>query len=336
MAAGAETPAAASRDVFACRDRRRGEPATADAPRMSTSPRPRIGFIGFGEVAAVFSAALVERGAEVSAYDVLSERPEGREMLRTRDRSGRVRWGSLAQTAASSDCLLSTVTTSVAVAAARTVAPHLRRGQTYVDLNATAPAVKREIAGIVAATGTDFVEGAILGAIGVSGAKTKILLGGERAEEVAGRLTQAGLNTVFYSREIGRASAFKLLRSVFSKGMEALLIEYLVAGERAGIRDDLWREIVDLFTANSFEQVANNWITTHATAHERRYHEVVQVGAELRALGVEPVITAATEQFFKRSGELGLKQAFGANKPTAADVVGFIAQRAGPAPASNP
>ena len=35
---------------------------------------------------------------------------------------------------------------------------------------------------------------------------------------------------------------FKMLRSVFSKGMEALLIEFLVAAERAGIRADLWAE----------------------------------------------------------------------------------------------
>lgn len=303
---------------------------------MSTSPRSRIGFIGFGEVAAVFSAALAEHGVEVSAYDIVGERAEGREMLRARDPSGRVRWSSLADVTTHSECILSTVTTSVAVAAARTVAPHLQRGQTYLDLNATAPALKREIANIVEPTGADFIEGAILGAIGVSGAKTKILLGGDRAEEIASHLARLGLNTVFYSREIGRASAFKLLRSVFSKGMEALLVEYLVAGERAGIREDLWREIVDLFTANSFEQVASNWIATHATAHERRYHEVVQVGAELRALGIEPIMTAATERFFQRSRELGLKDAFGANKPTAAEVVAVLAQHAGAAPASNP
>jgi 3-hydroxyisobutyrate dehydrogenase-like beta-hydroxyacid dehydrogenase len=31
------------------------------------------------------------------------------------------------------------------------------------------------------------------------------------------------------------ASIIKMLRSVFSKGLEALLIEFLVAGERAGM-----------------------------------------------------------------------------------------------------
>ena len=44
----------------------------------------------------------------------------------------------------------------------------------------------------------------------------------------------------------------------------------------------------------------------HASAHERRYHEVKQVAAVLRALGIEPTITAATEAFFARSASLGL------------------------------
>lgn len=296
---------------------------------------PRIGFIGFGEVAAVFSQALQEHGAEVWAHDVLLERAEGPAKLRARDRSGGVRFVALAEMLRSVDCVLSTVTTSVAVAAARGAAAHLGAGKVYVDLNATAPAIKLEVAGIVSAAGSAFVEGAILGAIGVTGAKTKILLGGERAEEVAARLTSLGLNTVFYSREIGRASAFKLLRSVFSKGMEALLIEYLVAGERAGIQEDLWKEIVELFAANSFERVAANWIATHATAHERRYHEVVQVSAELRALGVDPVVTAGTEEFFRRSCALNLKQAFAGSTPQARDVIAVVARGLASKPAES-
>ena len=298
---------------------------------------PRIGFIGFGEVAAVFSQALVQHGAEVLAHDVLLERAGGEAALRSRDRSGQVRFVPLAALGGGVDCLLSTVTTSVAVAAAGSAARHLGRGQVYIDLNATSPAIKQEVAAIVRAAGGEFVEGAILGAIGVTGAKTKILLGGERAEDVAARLAPLGLNTVFYSREVGRASAFKLLRSVFSKGMEALLVEYLVAGERAGIQEDLWQEIVELFTANSFERVASNWIATHGTAHERRYHEVVQVSAELRALGLDPVMTAGTEEFFRRSCEMKLKQRFAGRTPQAGDVIAALARRVEPqSPASRP
>lgn len=203
--------------------------------------------------------------------------------------------------------VLSTVTTSVARKAAEQCAPHLGAGQAYVDLNATEPGLKREVGRIVAACGAAFVEGALLGAVGVSGASTEILLGGphaRRAErDLAGEL---GLNARLYSEEIGKASMFKMLRSLFSKGMEALLIEFLVAGERAGIRADLWAEVTGLMASHSFEKTAANWVRTHAAAHARRYHEVKQVAAVLRELGIEPTITSATEAFFQRSGRLGL------------------------------
>ena len=54
--------------------------------------------------------------------------------------------------------------------------PHLRPGQTYCDLNSTAPSVKLQLDDLLKPSGAGFVEGAILGAIGVTGAGTHILL----------------------------------------------------------------------------------------------------------------------------------------------------------------
>jgi 3-hydroxyisobutyrate dehydrogenase-like beta-hydroxyacid dehydrogenase len=288
-------------------------------------PAPRVGFIGFGEVAASFSAAVHQvAGGEVVAHDKLAEQPEGLKLLQARDRTGTLRLLPLAEVLNCSEIVLSLVTTSAAVPAARGAAGLLRPGQTYVDFNATAPAVKQEVARIIGPTGAHFVEGAILGAVGVTGARTRILIGDEAGAASAEQLARLGLNTVFYSEKIGAASAFKLLRSVFSKGIEALLIEFLVAGRRAGLQEDLWREVVDLFAQNSFEKVADNWIRTHGTAHERRYHEVVQVAAELRTLGLDPVMTAATEAVFRRSGELGLKERLAGRTATLDDVIAAL------------
>ncbi len=281
----------------------------------------RIAFIGFGEAAAVFAAALAGRGAEIAAYDVLLSGDI--ERLKARAGGTKVAFCALAEALRGARYVLSTVTTSVAREAAQQCAPHLGAEHTYVDLNATEPAVKREVGRIVAASGAAFVEGAVLGAVGVSGAKTEILLGGphaRRAErDLAGEL---GLNARFYSEEVGKASMFKMLRSVFSKGMEALLIEFLVAGERAGIRADLWAEVTGLMASHPFEKTAANWVRTHSTAHERRYHEVKQVAGVLRELGIEPTITAATEAFFRRSGRLGLAPA-----RSEEDVIRFFNER---------
>ena len=283
----------------------------------------RIAFVGFGEVASAFCGALAARGAEIAAYDIVLDQAKGDESLKARAGATAVAFRALPEALRGAHYVLSTVTTSVARDAARECARYLDAGQTYVDLNATEPAVKEEIARIVAACGAEFVEGALLGAVGVTGAKTEILLGGPHARRAERELAgQLGLNARFYSDEIGKASMFKMLRSVFSKGMEALLIEFLVAGERAGIREDLWAEVTALFANQPFDKVAANWVRTHAGAHARRYQEVKQVARVLQELGIEPTITAATQSFFQRSGQLGLAPA-----QTADDVIRFFNER---------
>jgi len=184
--------------------------------------------------------------------------------------------------------------------------------------------MKRRIAEIIQPTGADFVEGSILGAVGVTGSKTHILTGGPKGRETADILTRLGLHAAYYSSEIGKASTFKMLRSIFSKGLEALLLEFLIAGKRAGIGDDLWKEIVDLFKNNPFDVVAANWIKTHATAHERRYHEMKQVRGVVQEIGLEPILTSGTEAFFKRSCELGMKEAFPEKPDTVEAVIEFM------------
>lgn len=289
-------------------------------------PVQRIGFVGFGQVAATFAAPLVEHGAQVLAYDLLLEQEQGREILQRRVRGQGVQFRSLQDTAQDSDYVLSTVTTQVARQVARNCAPFIGPAQVYVDLNSTAPSIKREIADIVTPTGAVFLEGAILGAVGVTGAKTHILLGGERRATAAQMLTELGLYVTPYSPQIGQASAFKMLRSIFSKGLEALVLEFLIAGKRAGLEDELWDEAVQLMSRHSFAEIATNWITTHPAACERRFHEMVQVTETLREIGLEPVMAAGTTAFFKRSLDLGLGDHLADKPESTKAVVDFLEQ----------
>jgi 3-hydroxyisobutyrate dehydrogenase-like beta-hydroxyacid dehydrogenase len=283
-----------------------------------------IGFLGFGEVASRFAAALAQHGAEVCAFDVLVAAPGGTERLAIRAGGTPIAFLSLAEMTARADLILSTVTTDVALDAASACSSHLDRRHTFVDLNATSPALKRDIGAAVAASGAAFVEGAILGAVGVTGAGTRILVCGETGQAIADRLSTLGLNVGFYGTEIGRASTFKLLRSVFSKGLEALLLEARVAARRAGVGDDVWREILETIDERPFAEVGGNWMRTHGTAHARRYHEMAQVEALLRDLGLDPLLTQATTAFFERSTRLELSRAFSAPPKDAEEVVAAL------------
>ena len=97
----------------------------------------RVAFIGFGEVAAAFAPAFARRGARVTAYDVLLDDPRGRERLASRAHG--VELLPLADALKNARFVFSTVTTSSAREAAARSAPHLVRGQFYVDLNACMP-----------------------------------------------------------------------------------------------------------------------------------------------------------------------------------------------------
>ena len=70
------------------------------------------------------------------------------------------------------------------------------------------------------------------------------------------------------------------------------------------------KDIVDFMTKHPFQGIAENWIKTHPGASERRYHEMEQVLETLKELGVDPVMTRGTSEFFRQSTESGLATRF--------------------------
>jgi 3-hydroxyisobutyrate dehydrogenase-like beta-hydroxyacid dehydrogenase len=290
---------------------------------------PRIGFIGYGAVASTFARSMVAGEAKVYAYDVLLEEQGGRETLARRAGESGVRLLPLEDMVESVAYVLSTNAADVALSVAQQCAPLLRPGQVYVDLNSTSPQVKRQIGHALAPSGADFVEGAILDAVGAAGANAQILLGGPHAARLAGILHGLGLHASAFSEQIGPASTLKMLRSVFSKGVEALLLECLVAARRAGLQDELWEALTEAMGGSAFETQADNWVRTHASAYERRYHEMIQVEDTVCGLGLEPIMTSAIRALFARSCGLGLAGAFPAGAETMDTVIAFLEQHLG-------
>ncbi|MDH3670329.1 MAG: NAD(P)-binding domain-containing protein [Gammaproteobacteria bacterium] len=280
----------------------------------------RIGVLGFGEAGSMLAKVLADAGAVVDAYDQAWDRSDAERLRKHSADHSNIKCCLLPELLASAEIILSTVTTDAALDVANACVPSLRPQQIYCDLNSTAPAVKLRLHDLLRPTGAEFVEGAILGAIGITGANTQILLGGTRAGALSQTLNRFGLNTSPYSRDIGKASTFKMLRSIFSKGLEALIIEFLMAGHKAGLQHDLWQEVATLMTERGFEDVARNWVCSHGVAHERRYHEMVQVIDLLKHMQFDPIMTEATNRFFERSTDLQLSRDF-VGKPDLMDDV---------------
>jgi 3-hydroxyisobutyrate dehydrogenase-like beta-hydroxyacid dehydrogenase len=260
----------------------------------------KIGFIGFGEVGKTFSKEMTANGAEVYYYDIVDKKPEeGISFL------------PLRELVLTCNIILSTVATHVAIEVAKEAVKYLDSGKTYADMNSTSASVKNKIAQIIEKSGANFIEGAILSAVGETGPRASILVSGKKAEEFSRFMNRYGLiNLKYFSSNIGDASLVKMIRSIFSKGVECLLLEMLIAGKRAGVEDYLWKDIVDFMTKNSFKSVAENWIRTHPLACERRYHEIVQVLETLEEINIEAIMTRGTRDFFQRSRAMGLEKIF--------------------------
>ncbi|MHC4489731.1 MAG: NAD(P)-dependent oxidoreductase [Planctomycetota bacterium] len=285
---------------------------------------PKIGFIGFGEVGYILSEAMNEAGAEVTVYDVLLDDPSRADDIRERIAETGSEVGTLEEVVKNNDYILSTVITQAAKKVAQTVAPMLKSGQIYVDLNSTCPSVKVEIGRIIAAAGADFIEGAILGAVGATGVETRIFTAGEKRQEIADLFNRMGMNVQPYSTEIGKASMFKMLRSIFSKGVEVLLLEMLVAAKRADIDKDLWEDIARFMTSKPFDKIGDNWMRSHAVAYERRYYEMLQVVETMKELNIEPVMSERTAAYFKQSVDMDMSKSFPEKPESFYEVTKFI------------
>jgi 3-hydroxyisobutyrate dehydrogenase-like beta-hydroxyacid dehydrogenase len=284
----------------------------------------KIGIIGFGEVGYIFSKAMYESSADVTVYDILLNQIDKAEDVQKRIQETGNKYDSCENVVKNSSIILSTVITQVAKDVASECIKYLSPGQIYIDLNSTSPSVKIDLNKIIEPTGANFVEGAILGAVGATGANTRILTAGEKGQEVANILSKYGLNVSFYSSEIGKASMFKMLRSIFSKGIEIILLEMLVAGKRAGIEKDLWEDITHFMTSKSFDKIGSNWMQSHAIAHERRYYEMVQVIETMHEIGIQPMMTDGTAAFFKQSIDQNMKDSFSKKPDSFYEVIDFI------------
>jgi 3-hydroxyisobutyrate dehydrogenase-like beta-hydroxyacid dehydrogenase len=188
------------------------------------------------------------------------------------------------------DVVLSVSAAKAALAAATEAVPALRPGVVYADLNTAAPALKRELAGLVEGAGASFADVALLGPVPVRGLGTPALASGSGAEAFADVIGPLGMPVTVVSEQAGEAAAMKLVRSVFMKGLAASVVESMRAAEAAGCADWLAREIADVIGRPLLERLLEG-----SERHAARRVDEMEAAAELlRELGVEPRIARAS------------------------------------------
>jgi 3-hydroxyisobutyrate dehydrogenase-like beta-hydroxyacid dehydrogenase len=289
-------------------------------------------FIGFGELGSSLAEGLARSGANVTrAYVPERSEPAAVTALESRlARSGTGRCRTLEEAVAGANAVLSVVPASAARTVAEQCAPLLAAGAYYVDLAATAVADKELAAVLVGHSESRYVDAAVLGTVAASGFAVPIVASGPGAEGWKKLVEREGLIVDVLDAPAGHATLLKLLRSVYMKGRDALIVEMMLAARHHGLEDHVARSIRGPGEEVAFDALAERVLCALAVHADRRADELAASGEVVRASGLDPVMSSAGSRVLRSLAALGLRDAFDHRRPSnGAAVLAMIEELSG-------
>jgi len=286
-------------------------------------PQPKVAFVGFGEAAQCFAKHLAAQvGVQMIAFcQGKTNAPPYSQAFRAMAAGCGVTLVDRLEDLSEADVIFSAVVVAVAAETGETISRIVRPGCLVVDINAATPRTKKHVARAVEAHGGVFADANLMGSVDLYGAAVPLYTSGSGAERFAEIFRPLGFRVEVAGPEAGTAAAVKMLRSVVTKGMEALLVEALTAATLAGVRDEAMRGICASMDATTFSKFLDMCVRSDVLHAERRAVEMDGVAAGLRELGFDPLMTAATTERLKASARLGLREEFAQRPGYSADDV---------------
>lgn len=262
----------------------------------------KIGFLGYGEAARAFHEGLVESGVAVIAYDVLLDNDDG--AMR----------GAMAERGAESvplhglsdaDWIFSAVTADQSLLAVEPLLPHLRQGQVLIDINSVSPGRKRDTAGAVTVAGAEYLDMAVMAPVHPKKHATPVLIAGEPALRLLPQLQALGFDAGIAGEAPGAATAIKMVRSLFVKGLEAITVETLLAAQASGCFEEILASLDSSFPGLDLPRMAQYQFERTTRHGKRRAAEMRESAATLDALGLQGGLAAQIAQVQDKMGACG-------------------------------
>ena len=277
-----------------------------------------VGFIGFGEAGSTIARGLRSAGVDrIFAYDIKRHTPDfGPRILARAAEAQTTLVESPAALAAACDIILSTVTSSSSLDAAKQTVAFLASRHTYADLNSVSPALKQEIDRLVRASGASFVEVAVMAPVQPYGHTVPMLLGGAGANAFAETMRPFGMRMdVLEGANVGSAAAVKMCRSIVVKGLEALLFECVMAATKFDADGLVFASLRETWPGIDWKKLAD-YTSGRVVVHgERRAREMEEVAETLKAIGIDPIMAEATARRQDWSAQMDLRAHFGPEGP---------------------
>jgi 3-hydroxyisobutyrate dehydrogenase-like beta-hydroxyacid dehydrogenase len=173
---------------------------------------------------------------------------------------------------------------------------------TYADCNAIAPQTVRQIGAMITAAGSRFVDASIIGPPPRQPGATRFYASGPALEDFLG-LKDFGLEIMDLGPEIGRASALKMCYAALTKGLSALSLELLIAGEALGVLEPL---LAEFQTSQQGHLRAMERLTGVPTKSRRWVGEMEEIAQTFEYVGLTPHILAGAADIYRFIGETSL------------------------------
>ena len=206
--------------------------------------KPRIGFVGLGNMGGRMARRLAASGMPVTGYDVDGAR------ARQAEADGIVLAASPGRAASASDLVLSSLTDPAAVRRAYLgedgVLSGARAGMTLIDMSTIDPDTWREVATAARARSVDCLDAPVSGGPGEAGSgKLVFLVGGDPAvlERCRSVLMTLG-SEIHHVGPLGSGYVVKIVNNVMSMGNMVVAAEAMVLGVKAGVDPERLFEIL--------------------------------------------------------------------------------------------
>ena len=259
-----------------------------------------IGFIGFGEAARAFHQTLAahDPGLRFSTYDILLGDPGMRAAIEQRG-------VEVAETPAAlgdADWIVSAVTADQSLAAVEAIAPHLAAGRLVVDINSVSPGRKRASAALVEARGARYLDMAVMAPVHPRGHRTPVLIAGPAAAALEPELNRLDFSFRVAGETVGAATAIKMVRSLFVKGLEAVTVECLLAARASGCFDEVYGSLARDFPGLGWPDFAAYEFERTLRHGRRRAAEMRESAATIAELGLNGALAAEIAEVQERMG----------------------------------
>lgn len=277
-----------------------------------------IGFLGFGEAAFNISLGLGKEGAQgILAFDAMQSDPVMGQLVKKRvEESCVTLLDDPVAVARKADILFTAVPSSNTLDLCKTIAGCLHENQLYVDVSASTPELKKAIWKIIQPTGALFADAAMLGSLPKDKHKVPILASGNGAKSFHDLMVPYHMQITCIGDEPGAASAIKLVRSIFMKGIAALMVEMLQASDAYSVSDEVIKSISESLDGIPFESHLNRLVTGTAIHAKRRGKELIGSEQMLCECGVDSVMTVAARKKHEMLAEMNFAEQYVASQPS--------------------